>query len=83
MVVAADREIEADHVVRERHHGVERRRARMVAHSRADPADACLLGLRDRGHGGKAHDEMAHAVVAIDERGGRPLLYDADIRHAP
>ena len=52
----------------------------MVAHSRAHPRDACVLGLRDGGHGGKAHDEMAHGVVAIDERGARALLYQANIR---
>ena len=83
VVVAADREIEPDHVVGERHHGVERRRAGVVAHARADPGDARALGLLDRGHGGEAHDQMADAVVAVDERGGRPLPHDADVRAAP
>ena len=80
MVVAADGEIEPDHVMGERHHGVERRRAGMVAHSRAHPGNACGFGLLDRRHRGKTHDQMAHAVVAVDERGGRTLLYDVYMR---
>jgi hypothetical protein len=79
MVVAADREIKPDHVVGERHHGVERRRAGVVAHPRAHPGDACAFRLLDRRHGGKAHDEVADAVVAVDEGGGRPLPHDTDI----
>ena len=80
MVVAADREIEPDHVVGERHHRVGSGRARMVAHARADPGDAVVLRLLDRGHGGETHHQMADAVVAIDQRGRRPLPHDADIR---
>ena len=40
MVVAADREIDADHVVSERHHGIERGGTGVIAHARADPGDA-------------------------------------------
>ena len=79
MVVTADREIEPDHVMGERHHGIERRRTRVVAHPRAHPGDACAFRLLDRRHGGKAHDQVADAVVAVDEGGGRPLLHDSDI----
>ena len=80
MIVAADGEIEPDHVMGERHHGVERRRAGMVAHSRAHPGEACGFGLLDRRHGCKTHDQMAHAVIAVDKRGGRTLLHDPDVR---
>ena len=80
VVVAADGEIEPDHVMGERHHGVERRRPGMVAHSRAHPGNACSFCLLDRRHRGKPHDQVAHAVVAVDKRGGRTLFYDPDMR---
>ena len=80
MVVAADREVEPDHVMGERHHGIERRRARVVAHACAHPGDACAFRLLDRRHRGKAHDQVADAIVAVDKGGGRPLLHDPDIR---
>ena len=39
-----------------------------------------MLRLFDRGHGGKAHDEVTDAVAAVDEGGSRALLHDADNR---
>src|SRR5262249_61732697 len=38
------------------------------------------LALPDGVHGCKANGEVPHAVVAIDERGARALLYQANIR---
>jgi len=50
MVSVADREIEPDHVMRERHRGIDRGGAGMVAAPHTDPADAVsiepLLGGR-------------------------------------
>ena len=71
--------IDADHVVSERHRGIERGGAGMIAHARADPGDALRLGLLDRRLRRKLHHQMADAVVAIDQRGGRPILHDADV----
>ena len=75
------RRIEADHVVLDRHHRVERGRARHDCSLRRRPtprprvrafAIACSVG--------EAHDEVAHAVVAVDQRHARPLPLDADVR---
>ena len=52
----------------------------MVAHARADPADAGCLGLLDGELGGASHHQMAHAVVAVDQRRRRPVADDADVR---
>ena len=79
MVGVADREIHADHVVRERHPRVQRRRARVIAHSRSDPRDARHARLVDGELGGARHDQMAHAVVAVDERHAGPLLQHANV----
>ena len=59
---------------------VERRRSGVIAHARADPADAGCFGLFDRKLGGAPHHQMAHAVVAVDQRRRRPLAHHADIR---
>jgi hypothetical protein len=48
VVGVAHREVEADHVVLDRHARIERRRPRMVAGPRADPGDAGAAGLVDR-----------------------------------
>jgi hypothetical protein len=80
MVIAADREIEPDHVVCERHHGVERRRPGIIAHARPDPSDARVFGLGDCGLGGKTHDQMTHGVVAVHEGGRSALLHDPNVR---
>jgi hypothetical protein len=63
----------------ERHHGVERGRAGMIAHARADPTDPRLLRLLDREFRGATHHQMAHAVVAVEERGRGPLFDNPDV----
>src|SRR5207237_6845822 len=75
VVGVADREIEPDHVVLERHRGVDRGGAGMIAVAGADPADAIVAGQRDRLLDGAGYDEAAEAVIAIDH-GGRPGLPD-------
>ena len=51
----------------------------MVRAAHADPADAGVARELDRGLGGARHHQMAHAVVAVDQRGrGRGLL-DPDV----
>ena len=79
VIVAADGEVKPDHVVMQRHGDVERRRAGMIAHARADPADAGGLGLLDRQMRGAAHDQVAHGIVAVDERGRGPVADHADV----
>jgi hypothetical protein len=79
VIVAADGEVEPDHVVGERHHGVERGRPGMIAHACADPADPRPLRLFDGEFRGPAHHQMAHAVVAVEERGRRPLFEHLDV----
>ena len=51
----------------------------MIAHARADPADAGRFGLFDGKFGGAPHHQMPHAVVAVDQGRGRPVADDADI----
>src|SRR5436190_19984564 len=75
MIGVADREIEPDHVVLERHRGVDRGGAGMIAVAGADPADAIVARQRDRLLDGAGYDEAAEAVIAIDH-GGRPGLPD-------
>ena len=80
MVVAADGEIEPDHVVVQRQGDIERRRAGVIAHARADPADAGRLGLFDGEMRGAAHHQVAHGIVAVDQRRRGPVADHADIR---
>ena len=79
MVGIADREVEPDHVVGERHRGVEGSRAGMVAELRVYPAYSGGPRLFD-GHLGRAlHDEVAHAIVAIQDGRAGVLVYDMDV----
>ena len=80
MVGVAYREIKADHVVRHRHAGVERRGPRMVAPLRAHPRDASRLGFFNRFFGGEFHHQMAHAVITVDERHARRFALNRDVR---
>ena len=80
VVGIGDRGVEPDHAVLDRHRRIEPRRARMVRSAHADPADAGVARERDRGVGGAAHHQMAHAVVAVDQRGRRRGLGDRDVR---
>ena len=62
----------------ERHAGIERSRSRVVAHftpTQATPAARLL----DRGSRGEAHHEVAHAVVAVDQRDAGRFALDADL----
>ena len=68
MVGAAHRHVEADHVVRERHVGIERRRACVIAPLSAHPCHARGLRFFDCALGGKFHHQMAHAIVAVHQR---------------
>jgi hypothetical protein len=68
MIVAAHREVEADHVVRERHRDIQRRGPGMIAHARPDPTDAGRLGFFDRQSGSAPHHQMTQAIVAVDQR---------------
>ena len=79
MIGIADREIEPDHIVRQRHAGVQRRRAGMVAELRAHPCDPGGARFLDGHLRGALHDQVSHAIVAI-EQGRRELLtHDMDV----
>jgi hypothetical protein len=52
----------------------------MVRTPHADPADARFARKRDRGVRGAAHHEMAHAVVAVDQRRRGRGFRDGDPR---
>ena len=80
VVVAAHREIKPDHVVVQRQGDIERRRSGVIAHARADPADAGRLGFLDGEMCGAAHHQMAHGIVAIEQRRRGPVAHHADIR---
>jgi hypothetical protein len=80
VIGAADGVIQADHVVLERHARVKRRRARVVAPLRTDPGNAGVLRFVDRDRGGAPHDEVAHAVVAVNHRHRGRLALDANRR---
>ena len=51
----------------------------MVAVLRVDPGDAGGARLFDRDLGGALHDEVAHAVVAVQQRGRGLLAHHADV----
>ena len=80
MVRIADRQIEPDHVVRHRHARIQRRRAGVIAMLDADPGDTDVAGFLDRFFRREAHHQMAHAVVAVDQRHTRRFALDADMR---
>jgi hypothetical protein len=68
VVGIGDRGIETDHAVRDRHRRIKPRSAGVVRSAHADPGDAGIPRERDRGIGGAAHHQMAHGVVAVDQR---------------
>ena len=52
----------------------------MVAELRVDPADAGGARLFDRHLGRAFHDEVAHAVVAVQHGRAGVLVHDMDVR---
>src|SRR5436309_13419180 len=79
VVGVADREIEPDHVVRDRHRGIDRGGAGMIAVAGADPADAVVASQRDRLLDGAGYDVAAEPVIAIDDSGRTRLPDDRDL----
>ena len=51
----------------------------MVGVMQADPADAGGLGLLDRHVRGLLDHQMAHAVVAVEQRGGGEFAIDRHV----
>ena len=80
LVAAADRAVDADHAVRERHRGIDRSRAGVVAVARAGPADAGLRRLPDRRPGRPFDREVTHPVVAVHECDRSRFPQDRDLR---
>jgi hypothetical protein len=80
VVRIGDRRVEPDHAVLDRHRRIEAGGARVVRTAHADPADARLARERNRGVRGAAHHEMAHAIIAIDQRRRSRSLGDGDAR---
>jgi hypothetical protein len=66
--------------MRERHRYIERRRSGMIAHADADPAYTSDLRFFDGEFGSAAHDQMAHAIVAVDKRCRGAIVEDTDVR---
>jgi hypothetical protein len=79
MVGVADREIQPDHVVRQWHARIKRRRTGMIAELRAHPPNAGGAGLFDGHCGGTLHDEVPHAVIAIDQRRAGVLTHHMNV----
>jgi len=52
----------------------------VVAEARADPGHAGAARLLDRDVDRSRDDEVAHAVVAVDDSHRRPFVHDADVR---
>jgi hypothetical protein len=71
--------IDADHVGLERQRGVDAGSSGVAGIAAADPGDAVLAREFDRRFRRLGDDEMAHAVVAIDQRGGRRRARHRDI----
>ena len=80
VVGAANCGVDTDHVALHRHVRIDRGRAGMVAVMNTDPADTVCSSLFHGDFGTAADDQMAHAVVAVDEGGGVRLALDADVR---
>ena len=79
VVGVADREVEPDHVMRQRHRRIERCRTGVVGELRVDPGDAGRARLFDRHFGRALHHQMTHAVVAVQHGGREMVVHDADI----
>ena len=75
-VGAGHRAVDADHAVLERYRRIGRGGAGMIGAPRADPGETGLARDLDRQVGHIGHHQMAHAVVAVDQR-GRGAALDA------
>ena len=64
----------------QRQRGVDAGRAGMAGHRAADPGDAAFARQLDRRLRRARDDEMAHAVVAMHQRGRRRGALDLDVR---
>src|SRR5512138_294744 len=80
MIGVTDRQVEPDHVVLHRHPRVERRGTGVIAVMHANPRNAGALRLFDRFQRGGPHHDMAHAVVAVEERHAVALALDTYVR---
>ena len=80
VVDARRRAVNPDHAVRERDGRVDRAGAGVIGAARADPAHAGGARKLDGEIGGGGHHHMAHAVVAIDQRGRGRTLDHCDVR---
>jgi hypothetical protein len=80
MIRVADREVETDHAGLGHHARVERGRAGVIRMHRADPGGAGGFCFLNGQRGGALHHQVAHAVVAVDQRHRRALGGDADVR---
>ena len=69
VVHARPRAVDADHAVRERDRRVDRAGAGVIGTARTDPADAGRTRELDGEIGGSGHHHVAHAMVAVDQRG--------------
>ena len=79
VVGVGDRRIDADHVGLERQRRIDAGRTGMARHAAADPGHAAFARELDRGFRRARDDEMAHAVVAVDQRGRRRAARDLDV----
>ena len=79
VVGVGDRGIEPDHVGMKRQRGIDAGGAGVVRHAQADPGDAAVARQRDGGLGRARHHQMAHAVVAVDQRGRRRGAIHLDV----
>src|ERR1700737_4169378 len=79
MVGVSNSEIHADYVLRQDLPRVQGRGPRVIAHSRSDPRDTRYARLVDGELRGTRHDQMSHAVVAVDQRHAGPLLQHTNV----
>jgi hypothetical protein len=73
------RRIDADHIVLQRQRGIDAGSTRVPRVAAADPGDAVLARKFDGGLRRLGDDQMAHAVVSIDQRSGRRAARHGDI----
>ena len=80
MIGIANSKVQANHVVLQSHARIQRSWPGMVAQSAAHPCNACSARFVNGQLCGLFHDQMAHAVIAINQSHGRSFLNHFDIR---